>query len=157
MPVLEYLQKEQGLEKKKKSRKVYLREVWGRKKMTQIAKFLRKLRIDCDESLGDMADKLGLSAAYLSAIENGKRNAPEDMSDRLFAAYVLSEEQKREFTKILAQSRNRLVIPLGDMQQEFFPERVDAAVVFAHELSHMNEAQLLEVRRLLEKIGEEMK
>ncbi len=124
--------------------------------MTQIAKFLRKLRIDCDESLGDMADKLDLSAAYLSAIENGKRNAPEEMGDKLFEAYSLSEEQRREFSKILAQSRNRLVIPLGDIRQEFFPERVDAAVVFAHELLHMNEAQLAEVRRLLQKIGEEM-
>ena len=125
--------------------------------MTQIAKFLRKLRIDCDESLGDMADRLDLSAAYLSAIENGKRNAPEEMGDRLFEAYGLSEEQKLEFSKILAESRQRLVIPLGGLGQELFPERVDAAVVFAHELSHMNEAQLLEVKKFLQKIGAETK
>ena len=37
---------------------------------TEIAKFLRKIRIDSDESLGYMAEKINFSAAYLSAIEN---------------------------------------------------------------------------------------
>ena len=60
---------------------------------TEIAKFLRKLRIDKDQSLGDMADKINLSAAYLSAIENDKRTAPEEMKENLFKVYDLSEEK----------------------------------------------------------------
>lgn len=125
--------------------------------MKEIAKFLRKLRIDNNgENLGEMADKLDFSAAYLSAIENGKRAIPEDMQERVFKNYVLTEEQKLEFSRIVAESREKVEIGLKDIQEkELFPEYVDTAVLFAHDLSQMNRAQLEEVRSLLLKIKTE--
>lgn len=87
---------------------------------TDIAKFLRKIRIDSDESLGDMADKIGLSAAYLSAIENNKRTAPEDMKENLYKAYSLSEEQKLEFARLVAESRKRSKLAFRVFRQNFF-------------------------------------
>ncbi|WP_335333622.1 helix-turn-helix domain-containing protein [Candidatus Sodalis pierantonius] len=44
--------------------------------VSNLGKYLRKLRIDHDMTLRDMADCLGISAAYVSAIELGKRAAP---------------------------------------------------------------------------------
>ena len=41
--------------------------------MTDFAKALRILRIERGEVLKDMADKLGITSSYLSAIECGKR------------------------------------------------------------------------------------
>ena len=41
--------------------------------LTSIGRFLRKLRIDHGEILKDMADALGVSSAFLSAVENGKK------------------------------------------------------------------------------------
>ena len=41
---------------------------------TNFGKFCRKLRIDNDELLYDMAAKLGVSSAFLSKVENGKKN-----------------------------------------------------------------------------------
>lgn len=125
--------------------------------MTEIAKFLRKLRIDRDESLGDMAKNLELSAAYLSAIENAKRVVPAEMKEKLFSKYCLSEEKQLEFSKIVAESRNSLVIPFDDIQKSLVSECVDTAVMFAHDLSRMNEHQLAEVKKLLQKISEESK
>ena len=119
---------------------------------TDIAKFLRKIRIDSDESLGDMADKIGLSAAYLSAIENDKRTAPEDMKENLYKAYSLSEEQKLE---LVAESRKKVEIGLSGIQAELFPEYVDTAVMFAHDLSQMNRKQLAEIKDCLQKIKSE--
>ena len=41
--------------------------------ITSLGRFLRKLRIDQGEILKDMADKLGVSVSFLSAVENGKK------------------------------------------------------------------------------------
>ena len=125
--------------------------------MTNIAKFLRKLRIDNDQSLGEMAKIIGLSAAYLSAIENGKRNAPEDMKDNIFKNYSLSEEQKLEFARVFAESRQKVEIGLKGIQQETLPEYVDTAVMFAHDLSQMNSDQLAKIKAFLQSIKTESK
>ncbi len=119
---------------------------------TEIAKFLRKLRIDSDKSLGDMAEDLNLSAAYLSAIENGRRTAPEEMKDKLFSKYSLSEEQKLEFARLVAESREKVEIGLKGIQQDILNEYVDTAVMFAHDLSQMNREQLAEVKEFLQKL-----
>lgn len=119
---------------------------------TEIAKFLRKLRIDNDQSLGDMADKINLSAAYLSAIENDKRTAPEEMKDNLFKVYDLSEEKKLEFARLVAESRKKVEIGLKDIQQDILPEYVDTAVMFAHDLSQMNREQLADIKEFLQKL-----
>jgi len=125
--------------------------------MTDIAKFLRKLRIDNDQSLGDMADDIELSAAYLSAIENGKRIAPEEMKDKLFKKYSLSEDQKLEFARLVAESREKVEIGLKGIQEDILPDYVDTAVMFAHDLSQMNRQQLAEVKEFLQKMKSESK
>lgn len=45
--------------------------------LTRFGKQLRKLRIDREERLKDMADRLNVTTAYLSAVENGKRTVPD--------------------------------------------------------------------------------
>ena len=40
---------------------------------TTLGVFLRKLRLANDEILKDMAKNLGVSSAFLSAVENGKK------------------------------------------------------------------------------------
>ena len=45
--------------------------------LTKFGKKLRALRLENDQRLKDMADKLEVTAAYLSAVENGKRSVPD--------------------------------------------------------------------------------
>ena len=52
--------------------------------VTVFGKYLRKMRIDCSEILGKMAGRLGISAAYLSAIENGCREIPEGFIEKIW-------------------------------------------------------------------------
>lgn len=124
--------------------------------MTEIAKFLRKLRIDNEQSLSDMATKLELSAAYLSAIENDKRKAPENLVDNLSKKYKLTEEQKLEFARIVAESSKKVVIDFNGFQNDYRSEYMDTAVMFAHDLSQMNRKQLEEVKNLLLKLKPEV-
>lgn len=73
--------------------------------ITPFGKFARKLRIDYGELLKDMADKLGVTSSYLSAIENGKRNVPRNWSKKLSELYSLNEKQNEELKKALEDSR----------------------------------------------------
>ena len=44
--------------------------------LTMLGKFLRKLRIDRNELLKDMAGKLDVTVSFLSSVENGKKKMP---------------------------------------------------------------------------------
>lgn len=70
------------------------------KLITQFGKFCRKLRIDHDEQLKDMASKLGITSSYLSAIENGKRRVTPEIMKEVAHVYELTEEQLNELSRI---------------------------------------------------------
>ena len=50
----------------------------ARRLLTKLGRFLRKIRIDRGELMIDMAEKLGVTPAFLSAVENGKRKPPKE-------------------------------------------------------------------------------
>ena len=64
--------------------------------ITNFGKALRKIRLVRDETLYDMAKKLEITSSYLSAIECGKRNIPEDFIDKLQEIYNFTEEELGE-------------------------------------------------------------
>ena len=55
--------------------------------LTQFGKELRHIRLDRDEKLKDMAEKLGVTVSYLSAVENGKRNIPDNWIEMIASEY----------------------------------------------------------------------
>ncbi len=65
----------------------------ARDKSTLLSKLLQHIRIECDETLCDMSRKLEMSVSYLSMIENGVRQVPDNFVFSLELAYKLSEEQ----------------------------------------------------------------
>lgn len=68
---------------------------------TDFGKFLRKLRVDYDECGKDMADKLEVTASYLSAIEKGKRAIPSDWAGEIARLYELTSEQMKELAAMV--------------------------------------------------------
>ena len=60
--------------------------------ITEFGRILRIIRINSGDSAKIMAEKLNMSASYLSTIENGKRNIPPEMETLLVKAYQLSDE-----------------------------------------------------------------
>ena len=55
--------------------------------LTEFGKLVRKYRIDVDVTLREMADELGISAAYLSAIEIGRRPLTDQILDGAVAFF----------------------------------------------------------------------
>lgn len=85
---------------------------------TTFGKELRKLRIDKDENIHDMAKKLGISISYLSAIEAGSRNIPSDMVDKIIAKYHLNGERSEILRQAEAESSKEIDIDLSTVSAE---------------------------------------
>lgn len=51
--------------------------------LTEFGKILRKIRIDQGEIIKDMEEKLNVTASYLSVVETGKRNIPENWIEEI--------------------------------------------------------------------------
>lgn len=90
----------------------------GKKMATTFGKELRKLRIDKDENIHDMAKKLGISISYLSAIEAGSRNIPSDMVDKIVAKYHLNGERSEILRQAEAESSKEIDIDLSTVSVE---------------------------------------
>ena len=94
---------------------------------TELGKMLRKLRIDREETLGDMAERLGCTSSYLSAIEKGKRPAPAGFASKLAKLYSLSPDDERDIAAAADKTVRNVKVDLGatsDVKRE-------AALVFA--------------------------
>lgn len=80
--------------------------------LTLLGKFLRKLRIDRDETMKDMARRFDMTAAYLSAIELNKRSVPKDLFSKINKEYSLDDSSVKELTHAVIMSCDEVVISL---------------------------------------------
>lgn len=78
-------------------------------------KFCRKLRIDKNELLYDMAKNLEVSSAFLSKVENGKKKPPKEWRENLIRIYGLNEEQIRELDQCMYEAQNYDSIDISGM------------------------------------------
>ena len=62
---------------------------------TAFGKALKILRLELGIRLYDMANTLGISSAFLSALETGRKNIPLDFLKDLITHYSLSDKQKQ--------------------------------------------------------------
>lgn len=87
--------------------------------LTEFGKELRKLRIDLEVSLKDLAEDLKVSSAYLSGIETGRKPVNHSLLNGIQAALKLSEEQINHLTTAASKSNSDVTIkPKNDDQAE---------------------------------------
>ena len=114
---------------------------------TEFGKILRKVRIDHDEYLKNMADKLEVSSAFLSAIENGTKIPPTNFIGKIAEAYHLSEETITTLRESLNEYRKTVKIDVSNANKE----RRDLAVSFARKFDSFDKETLAEFITLLNK------
>jgi hypothetical protein len=73
-------------------------------KTTEFGKFLRTLRIQKDVSAQELSDYLGVTAAYLSAVETGKRNIPAVWESGIVEKFRLSPTDRERLRGAIAVS-----------------------------------------------------
>lgn len=106
--------------------------------VTELGKFLRKIRIDNNELLLDMAQTLNVSSAFLSKVENGKSKPPETWCSIIKEHYNLPPAQARELDDCFYYARNSQSIDVEGFRQE----NKQVMLSFARRLSNCDDEQL---------------
>lgn len=115
--------------------------------LTEFGKILRKIRIDRQELLRDMAGTLGVSVAYLSAVETGKRNAPVAWVSNIIQAYHLNSEEAEQLRTAFDESQDELRISL----QQISAQQRNTAISFAKALEGLSDEQLEKIMKVVQR------
>jgi len=114
--------------------------------LTEFGQYLRKLRIDCGELLKDMADKLGVTSSYLSAVETGKRNIPDGWVEKINQFYKLDMFEQEALRIAVTNSTRAVTMDLSNM----VPKRRETALLFARKFVEVDNSAIEAIRKLLE-------
>ncbi len=119
--------------------------------LTSLGKFMRKLRIDNGEILRDMARKLEVSSAFLSAVENGKKKIPASWTAKLADIYSLTNAQIAELDEAIIESKDVIELNIKNTTN---PNR-ELAICFARKFDDLDEITSTRILRILKKNKEE--
>ncbi len=119
------------------------------KKLTAYGEFIRILRIQHQEVMSDTAKLLGVTIPFVSAVENGKRNVPEDWLDILITHYQLSLEEQTRLQQAIEDSKTQIKIDLVHSQN--FQRNI--ALQFQRSFDNLDEKTANEIIKLLNKEG----
>jgi len=110
--------------------------------------FLKTIRhSNGKENLSDMAKKLGVSASYLSTVENGKRVMNDKLYQNIISKYNLSKIEAKELD-VLRKLESKSIHVNTD---ELDPEKKDTVVKFLSSLDDLSKDELRKIRHLVNK------
>ena len=113
--------------------------------MTEIGKFLKKLRVDNGEVLLTMAQKIGVTPSFLSAVELGKKKMPYEWNLKIRSAYKLSSAQEDELDEAISISEKAVILDF----EAASPTAKKLAVSFARSFSDFTDEQLEALKKLM--------
>jgi transcriptional regulator with XRE-family HTH domain len=119
--------------------------IGGNFMLTRFGKFCRKLRIDRGELLKDMAEKLGVTPSFLSAVETGIKNVPKDWFEKITKVYSLNEKEKEELYDAIQNSQLTVKFSLKELK----PDEQDLVLAFARELKSLNDESKKRIQSIL--------
>lgn len=107
--------------------------------MTPFGARLRELREAKGVSLADMAAELGISSAYLSALEHGKRGRPSwYLIQRIIAYFNVIGDDAEQLLGLARISHPRVTIDTSGLH----PRATELANRLALNIEHLNQEQL---------------
>ena len=90
--------------------------------MTPFGDRMRKLRAERGVTLKDMADAIGVSSAYLSALEHGKRGRPGwHLIQRIIAYFNIIWDEAEEVVRLARISHPRITIDTAGLSPQARP------------------------------------
>lgn len=114
--------------------------------LTPFGRLVRKHRIDRTMKLLQMADFLGVTSPFLSAVETGQKPVPKgDFVDRVGECLGLTSDQLAELQEAALASHKIVQIP-----QPQDARRRELLAVFARRLPEMTDEQLDNVKKSLD-------
>lgn len=119
---------------------------------TELGQWLKIFRLSNAIRLYDMAGKMGVSSAFLSAIETGKKMAPTNFFDKLVDSYQLSKEQQDKLMTAIVNTRERLTSGKATIQFTINNPRQgidNLAFSFARNANYLSEDQRQQLLKIL--------
>ena len=111
---------------------------------TKFGIFCRKLRLERGELLFDMAKKLGVSSAFLSKVENGKKKPPVSWKQTIISEYNLQNSKLEEFEECFFDAVNADSIDISGYKES----DKELMLSFARKFDALDKAM---IERMLEK------
>jgi transcriptional regulator with XRE-family HTH domain len=107
--------------------------------MTPFGARLRALRAARGESLKTMADAIGVSSAYLSALEHGRRGLPTWLLlQRIIAHFNIIWDEAEDLQRLAALSDPRIVIDTASLS----PLATELANRLSRDIATLDDADL---------------
>ncbi|EJF84706.1 hypothetical protein MCU_00284 [Bartonella elizabethae Re6043vi] len=113
--------------------------------LTSFGKILRKIRVDHFERLLNMADKLGISVAFLSSVEIGKKSVPVGMEDKIIELYALDQETASLLRKEADVCRKNFTMKSSNSLQH------ETIGTFVKNLENLSQQDLTRFKKFVEK------
>lgn len=116
---------------------------------TEIGKALRRLRIDKDERLLDMAERLEKTSAFISAVETGRKSPPGGFEELVIRAYRLAGDAAEKLRQAADRSRKAFTLR-GDTQLQR-----DTFGQMARRMHNLSDDELSQILSILKDRGGE--
>ena len=110
--------------------------------MTPFGRRVREFRAERGITQKQMASDLGVSAAYLSALENGQRGAPSwDFVQRVIGYFNIIWDDAEELQALARQSHPRIVVDTSELSAE----ATEFANLVAAKIGDLTRGDLIEI------------
>lgn len=114
--------------------------------MTPLGERIRELRRERGVSQKDMAAGIGVSAAYLSALEHGHRGVPSwPMIQKIIGYFNVIWDDAEELQKLAEGSHPRVVVDTSGLS----PAATELANLLSSAIGELDEAELVAVNAKL--------
>ncbi len=120
---------------------------------TRIGDFLRNIRMNRRQLLKDMAELLGVSSAFLSAVENGKKIVPDSWYSILEKNYDLSENDMDRLREAAMESQKAVSLNIRNSSEC----NRQLAVSFARKFDDIDEVTSHRIMELLKEVKKRKK
>lgn len=116
--------------------------------MTPFGDKMRRLRAERNVTLKEMAKAVGVSPAYLSALEHGKRGRPGwHLIQRILAYFSIIWDDAEEVVRLARVSHPRIAIDTSGLN----PKATELANRLADEVGKLDSATLEELLAVLDR------
>lgn len=115
--------------------------------LTKFGSELRKIRLDRNMLLGEMAKMIGVSPAFASAIENGKKNIPGNYIEKISEALNLNASELGVLKKAAELSQKVISFDVYEAPTH----NKEVLMAFARRFKSLEADKANEILKLLEK------
>ena len=112
---------------------------------SRLAKFLRILRIQHDETLKEMAENLQMSTPYLSAIENRKREIPQYFWEKVIYKDKMSKKEIEKLKISIDLSTSYKIIDMKNLDDE----RKLLSIRYARKIQELSDEDFQKIKAIL--------